>query len=120
MAYKVMKMGIHAPGDFVADAGRCFKVGKSCLFDPARGAKMMQERTLPGRADARYFVELALGELAAATRAMCGDRETMRLVPQALQIIKHGITRRKLKGGSSEHVKPFPPGIPVRPLRDGN
>src|SRR6266849_3588433 len=48
------------------------------------------------------------------------SRKPMRLVAQPLHEIEHRIARGQAKLFPARHVKGFPPGVAVRPLRDAH
>src|SRR4051812_26676295 len=79
--------------DRLADPRDLLEIGKPGPRDRPHRAEMMQQRLAPRRADAADLVELRAAERLLAACPVAADRETMRLVPQALQEVQHGVAR---------------------------
>src|SRR5437763_4599498 len=81
---------------------------------------MQQQRALTGWPDAGDFLQTAFAQIAFAARPMRTDGESVRLVAQALDEIKHRIARRQLERIPSGDKERLPAGIAIRPFGDGD
>src|SRR5512139_3933205 len=79
---------------------------------------MAQQRALARRPDAGDFLQAGLADVLLASGAMRAHREAMGLVPQPLDEIEHGVTRRQLERLSSWHEEGLAPGVAVRSFGD--
>src|SRR6185312_16939004 len=85
------------------DSGHRFDVLERCCTNRTGAAKMVQQRTLAGRADARHLVERRAGDVGGAPGAVRADGEPVRLVAQALEEIEHRIARLEREGWLARH-----------------
>ena len=88
-----MKMIINLFCDGFADAGDAFELAEPGARDRPRRAEMMQQRLLAAGADPGDLVERRAPDRLGPPGAMGADRETVRLVAQALQEIEHRVAR---------------------------
>src|SRR5262249_7370515 len=76
----LMKKVVNFTRCFRAHAGNLGEVGLGSALDCLQRAKVLQERALAGRANARDFLQAGLAQVLLAAGAMRTDRKAMRLV----------------------------------------
>src|SRR5918999_3245174 len=85
-------------GHRLADAVHALEIEQTGGLDRPNPAEMAQQSTLAPGADARHPIERRAADRLAALRPVAGDREAMRLVPQALEKIENRVARVQLEG----------------------
>src|SRR6185312_8562221 len=112
----VMNLLCQAAGD----SGHRFDVLERGSTYRTGAAEMVQQRALAGGADARHLVERRAGDVGGAPGAMRADRESMRLVAQALEEIEHRVARLEREGRLARHEEALAAGVAVGPLGDAD
>src|SRR5262249_47383870 len=88
-----MEMIIDGLGHLRADAGDAFEIGNAGAADRLGRAEMLEQGSLARGANTGHLVERGGGDRLLALGAMGTDGETVRLVPELLDAIEHGIAR---------------------------
>src|ERR1700735_972874 len=88
---------VNSPRRFGADTIDLHQVGDRRPLDRLERTEVVQQRPFPRWADARDFLQAGLAQIAHPARPMRTDRETMRLVAQPFDEIKHGIAWRQFE-----------------------
>lgn len=113
-----MEKIINEPGGGGINARHFLEIGQGGLRDRLGRAESVQQSALARGANSGDFVEGALGELLLAPRPVGSNRETMRLVAQALHEIERRVARGKLERLLASDKKCFAPSIAVGALGD--
>src|SRR6516225_9351835 len=94
-----------------ADARHLREIGNCCPLDRLERPKVMEQRALACRPDARDFLQAGFAYVALATLAMGADGETVRFVAQSLNKVEHRIPRLELEMFPSGNEKSLEAGI---------
>src|SRR5690606_30294120 len=94
----LVKMAVYLTGDPFRNALDRHQVIHGGAADGLGGAEMVQQRALAPGADAGDLVERVPHHLLFAAGAVRADGETVRLVAQALDEIKHRVAHRQHEG----------------------
>src|SRR6476646_2965647 len=116
----LMEKPINSSRRFGADTIDLHQICDRGALDRLERAKVMQQRALARRPDAGDFLQAGLAQVAHAARAVRADRETVRLIAQPLDEIKHRIARRQLERVPVRKKESLAAGVAIRPLGDGD
>ena len=97
----------------LADPGDPLQLAEAGAGDGSRRAEMVQQRALAPRADADDLVERRTPQRLSSLGAVRSDCEAVRLVPQALQKVEHGVPWVEREWRSPGQKKPLAPGVAV-------
>src|SRR6185437_6814722 len=115
----LMEMIIDGLGHLRADAGDPFEIGDAGATHGLGRAEMLEQRAFPRRSDARNLVERGGGDRLLALGAMRADGKSVRLVPELLDAIEHGVARLEQHRLLASHVNALAAGVAVGSLGDG-
>src|ERR1700739_859130 len=87
-----VKMIINVFRDGLANAGNPLQLAKTGLGDRSRRTEMVQHCPLAPRPDPGNFIEQRATQRLCPPSTVRTNREAVRLVPQALQKVKHGVS----------------------------
>ena len=112
-----MEMIIDCPGDRLRYARGPFEIVQGGAFHGARSAEMHQQRSLPARTNSGNVVQRGGREAFRPLLPVCADRESMRFVPEALQVEEQGRVRRQGQFSPAGHMEGLSSRVAVRSLR---
>src|SRR5262249_37144880 len=114
--WALVKKVVNFTRRFRAHAGNFGEVGLGGALDCLECAKVLQERALAGRPDARDLLQAGLAQVLFAPGAMRADRKTMRLVAQPLDAIEDRVARLEHERIAAGDVEGLPAGVTVGPF----
>ncbi|CCC98265.1 protein of unknown function [Azospirillum baldaniorum] len=115
-----MEMIVYLFRHRLADPFDRLQIRQSGAGDGDGAPEMVKQGLLPAGSNPGNLIDHRFPQCLGALRPMGADGEAVRLVPQPLQEIEHGIAHFQLERRAVRHEEALPPGVAVRPLGDAD